>query len=92
MKKIQLRSMLTALLLVMSLLAACGSPAAPAGDAGADAGGDAAVESSGGEESAAGEYDLGGREVTIAIENAYLPFSYISLETGEPAGWDYDAM
>jgi polar amino acid transport system substrate-binding protein len=35
--------------------------------------------------------DLGGREVTIALENAYLPFNYISLQTGEPAGWDYDA-
>lgn len=36
--------------------------------------------------------DLGGREITIAIENAYLPFNYISLTTGEPAGWDYDAL
>ena len=35
--------------------------------------------------------DLGGREVTIAIENQYLPYNYINLETGEPAGWDYDA-
>lgn len=36
--------------------------------------------------------DLGGREITIAVENAYLPFNYIDLETGEPAGWDYDAI
>ncbi|MCK6629759.1 MAG: transporter substrate-binding domain-containing protein, partial [Anaerolineae bacterium] len=35
--------------------------------------------------------DLGGREVTVAIENAYLPFNYVNLETGEPGGWDYDA-
>ena len=34
--------------------------------------------------------DLGGREVTIAIENAYLPFNYIDPATGEPAGWDYE--
>ena len=34
--------------------------------------------------------DLGGVEVTIAVENAYLPFNYIDPETGEPAGWDYD--
>jgi polar amino acid transport system substrate-binding protein len=34
--------------------------------------------------------DLGGREVTIAVENAYLPFNYIDPETGEPAGWDYE--
>jgi polar amino acid transport system substrate-binding protein len=33
---------------------------------------------------------LGGREVTIAVENAYLPFNYIDPDTGEPAGWDYD--
>lgn len=36
--------------------------------------------------------DLGGREVTVAVENAYLPFNYISLATGEPAGWDYEAL
>ena len=34
--------------------------------------------------------DLGGREVTVAIENAYLPFNFVSLETGEAMGWDYD--
>jgi polar amino acid transport system substrate-binding protein len=34
--------------------------------------------------------DLGGREVTIAVENAYLPFNYYDPETGEPAGWDYE--
>ncbi|MEJ2747041.1 MAG: transporter substrate-binding domain-containing protein [Anaerolineae bacterium] len=34
--------------------------------------------------------DLGGREVTIAVENAYLPFNYIDPDTGEPAGWDYE--
>jgi len=33
--------------------------------------------------------DVGGREVTIAIENAYLPFNYVDAETGEPGGWDY---
>ena len=27
--------------------------------------------------------DLNCQEVTIAVENAYLPFNYISLETGE---------
>jgi phosphate/phosphite/phosphonate ABC transporter binding protein len=35
--------------------------------------------------------DLGGRTVGIAMENAYLPFNYIDLNTGEPAGWDYEA-
>lgn len=35
--------------------------------------------------------DLDCREVRIAVENAYLPFNYISAETGEAGGWDYDA-
>jgi phosphate/phosphite/phosphonate ABC transporter binding protein len=34
--------------------------------------------------------DLGGREITIAVENAYLPFNFVTLETGEAGGWDYD--
>jgi polar amino acid transport system substrate-binding protein len=34
--------------------------------------------------------DLNCREVTIAVENAYLPFNYIELQTGQPGGWDYD--
>jgi len=41
-------------------------------------------------EEADGIADLGGQEVTIAVENAYLPFNYIDPDTGEPAGWDYD--
>lgn len=36
--------------------------------------------------------DLGGREVTVAVENAYLPFNYIDLNTNQAAGWDYDAI
>jgi len=36
--------------------------------------------------------DLGGRDITIAIENAYLPFNYLDLETGEAMGWDYDVI
>ncbi|MBP67894.1 MAG: hypothetical protein CL435_05125, partial [Acidimicrobiaceae bacterium] len=36
--------------------------------------------------------DLGGRTVTVAIENAYLPFNYIDATTGEAGGWDYDAI
>jgi len=34
--------------------------------------------------------DLGGREVRIAVENAYPPFNYIDAETNEGVGWDYD--
>ena len=35
--------------------------------------------------------DLGGREVIIAVENAYPPFNFIDEKTGEGVGWDYDA-
>jgi len=40
----------------------------------------------------AGEFDLDGRTVTVAVENAYLPFNYLDPETGEPTGWDYDVI
>jgi len=33
--------------------------------------------------------DLECQEVSIGVENAYLPFNYISSETGEAGGWDY---
>ena len=36
--------------------------------------------------------DLGGRTISIAVDNAYLPFNYIDLTTGEAAGWDYDFL
>ena len=36
--------------------------------------------------------DLGGRTIQIAVENAYLPFNYVDLDTGEAKGWDYDAV
>ncbi len=35
--------------------------------------------------------DLDGRTVTIAVENAYLPFNYITAGGDEGEGWDYDA-
>jgi polar amino acid transport system substrate-binding protein len=36
--------------------------------------------------------DLGGKDVTVAIENAYIPFNYIRLDNGKAEGWDYDAL
>jgi phosphate/phosphite/phosphonate ABC transporter binding protein len=36
--------------------------------------------------------DLGGREITVAMENAYIPFNFEALATGEAAGWDYDFL
>ncbi len=66
---------LSVLILSAMALAACGS-SEPAGCLGTAE--DAVV-------------DLDCREVTIAMENAYLPFNYIEIETGKPGGWDYEA-
>jgi polar amino acid transport system substrate-binding protein len=30
--------------------------------------------------------------VTVAIENAYIPFNYVRLDNGKAEGWDYDAL
>jgi phosphate/phosphite/phosphonate ABC transporter binding protein len=50
----------------------------------------AAVEEPGQAAPVSGLPDLGGREISIAVENAYLPFNYIDPDTGEGAGWDYE--
>ena len=34
--------------------------------------------------------DLDGRTVSVAIENAYLPYNYVDAETGDIGGFDYD--
>ncbi len=36
--------------------------------------------------------DLGGREIVIAVENAYPPFNYKDEKTGENIGMDYDML
>ncbi len=36
--------------------------------------------------------DLGGRSISVAIENAYPPFNYIDTSSGEAIGWDYDMI
>ena len=73
---------LTALVLAFSLVvAACGEDDPQANDGSQSKAG-----------SDAGLPDLDGRVVSIAIENNYLPFNYINLETREPGGWDYEAL
>ncbi|HEU4319531.1 MAG TPA: ABC transporter substrate-binding protein [Acidimicrobiia bacterium] len=47
-----------------------------------------------GDDSGGGEIegsDLGGRTVTVGVENAYLPFNYVLPGETEGQGWDYDA-
>jgi polar amino acid transport system substrate-binding protein len=36
--------------------------------------------------------DLGGKQVTVAVEDAYIPFNYVRLDNGKAEGWDYDAI
>jgi polar amino acid transport system substrate-binding protein len=76
--------------LLLGLLAACGSqPAAQPTTAPTEPAAAAPTTDSSG---AAGALpDLGGREVTIAVENAYPPFNYINPATNQGEGWDYDA-
>lgn len=71
-------------LVLLISLAACGGalPGTTSGTGGTSTGG----------ETSGALPDLGGREITVAVENAYLPFNYIDPQTGEPAGWDYEAI
>jgi polar amino acid transport system substrate-binding protein len=36
--------------------------------------------------------DLGGKSITVAVENAYPPFNSIDPNTNKGVGWDYDAV
>jgi len=44
------------------------------------------------EEPEGGFPDLGGAEITVAVEDAYPPFNYVDQDTGESKGWDYDVV
>lgn len=90
MKRRKFLYILMIVLFAVSLVACGGGTAEEAaeepttGDMAGDAASDAAPSSS--------LPDLAGREITVAVENAYLPFNYIALNSGEPAGWDYDTI
>jgi len=49
----------------------------------------AAACSSGSSSGSAG--DLGGKTITVAVENAYPPYNFIPEGSNEGQGWDYDA-
>jgi polar amino acid transport system substrate-binding protein len=36
--------------------------------------------------------DLGGKTVVVVTENAYFPLQFVDSKTGQPVGWEYDAM
>lgn len=78
MKKLHLLVSLLALSAI--LLTACGGAATPTA---------MPVEPDGG---TGGLPDLGGREIRIAVENAYNPFNFIDESTGKAVGYDYDVF
>jgi polar amino acid transport system substrate-binding protein len=73
--------------LALVALVGCGAPAAQPTSAPAPTAAPAATTAP-----ASGVPDLKGREITVAIENAYLPFNYVRLDNGQPEGWDYDMV
>jgi polar amino acid transport system substrate-binding protein len=77
MKKIY--KFLAIMLAASLLLAGCGGAAPAATQA-------PATEAAG----SGGLPDLGGREIRIAVENAYNPFNFIDEATGQAVGYDYD--
>jgi len=66
------------LMLASLVLSACGGTPATQAPATTD------------EPATTGLPDLGGREILIAVENAYNPFNFIDETTGEGVGYDYD--
>lgn len=71
-------SLFSLLVLLALVLAACGGNATPA------------PSNSGSAQE--GMPDLGGRTITVAVENAYPPFNSIDEASGQGVGWDYDTV
>lgn len=81
------KSIVFTLLILMFILAACGTTN-EAVDTGEEAGmADHTVDC--GDVEAGELADLGGKEIFMAVENAYPPFNMLS-DAGEGIGWDYD--
>jgi len=72
----KLAFVLSVVVLASLVLTACGSKATP---------------SQGGSHTA-GLPDLGGKTITVAVENAYPPFNNIDEATNKAVGWDYDTV
>ena len=36
--------------------------------------------------------DLGGKNVVVVTENAYLPLQFVDPKSGKAVGWEYDAV
>lgn len=72
----KLFSVISLLAITSMLLAACGG---------------GATTTTGGQ-AQAGMPDLGGKTITVAVENAYPPFNSIDEASGKGVGWDYDTV
>jgi len=72
----KLFAFVSVLVLASMVLAACAPAVAPVPGAPA----------------AGGLPDLGGKAVTVAVENAYPPFNSIDEASGQGVGWDYDTV
>jgi polar amino acid transport system substrate-binding protein len=82
MRKVQL---VLALVVILSLLlAACTQPTEPPTEAPA-----APTEAA---SPGSALPDLGGKAITVAVENAYPPFNSIDSATNQGIGWDYDTV
>lgn len=81
----KLTMILTTGALVAGLAACSSSSSSKAGSDTTAAGGDTTATTAG-----SGLPDLGGKTVTISVENAYVPFNYINKDTKKAEGWDYD--
>jgi polar amino acid transport system substrate-binding protein len=96
------KRLMTMLAVLALALAACSPAADDGGDTTTSAAGDTTTSaaadtttSADGDTSTTGDAsalpDLEGRTVTVAVENAYLPFNFILAGETEGQGWDYDA-
>ncbi|HTP07909.1 MAG TPA: transporter substrate-binding domain-containing protein [Anaerolineae bacterium] len=72
------------LLIVLLVAAACQPAAAPAPAA--------QPTQAAASNPASGLPDLGGKELIVGVDNAYIPFNYVRLDNGKAEGWDYDAL
>jgi polar amino acid transport system substrate-binding protein len=90
--KNRFRLLLVALLAFALVAAACSDDddSSDTTAAASDAGTDTTAAASDDAGDASGLPDLGGRTVTVGVENAYLPFNYIPAGETDGVGWDYD--
>jgi polar amino acid transport system substrate-binding protein len=102
----KLFSLLSVVMIASMLITACGAPtptAAPAATdvpAAAPTAAPAATEAPAATAAPAATTapataalpDLAGKKITVAVENAYVPFNSIDATTNKGVGWDYDTL